>query len=228
MNENLYKGIVKGLKGNEILIKTENDIKLPTYLKNERTGLYDVVVALQDHRMITHDQRGYIYGLFHDISEYTGYPMEYVKDVLKSMFSLSKGWESFSLAYNGISKSNASEFIEYILEFCFENEIPFRHMEYFVGSEHTRMLFLYLKYRKCFISGEKGDVAHCETVGMGRNRNKIDHSKHHFLCLSRKYHIEQHTIGLKAFLKKYKLVPIKLTKEQIKEFKIGGIIDELH
>ena len=95
---------------------------------------------------------------------------------------ITKDLENFSLAFNAISQYDAGEFIEFILEWCFKNEVPFRHQKYFVGKEHTRMLFLYLKHRKCFISGDRGDVAHYDPVGMGQNREKIDHSKN-VLCV---------------------------------------------
>nr|DAP80847.1 MAG TPA: Putative HNHc nuclease [Caudoviricetes sp.] len=44
-------------------------------------------------------------------------------------------WETFSLAYNQISIYDAGQFIEYIIEWCFQHEVPFRHQQYFVGSE---------------------------------------------------------------------------------------------
>lgn len=217
-----FNAILKSKKGGILTFDAESDIKLPPYYKNKKDGLYRANITILDPRGITADQRGYIYGLLHDISEYTGYPLEVVKDFMKGEFctNVKTDWETFSLGYNKISIYDAGQFIEYIIEWCFQNEVPFRHQQFFVGSEHTRMLFLYLKYRKCFISGDKGDVAHYEAVGMGRNRKKIDHSQHRFMCLRRDYHIEQHTIGLKAFCEKYKIIPIKLTPEQVKEFKI--------
>lgn len=223
-----FNATLKSKKAGVLTFEADVDIKLPSYLKNANTGLYQANITILDPRGITKDQRGYIYGLFNDISEYTGYPPEIVKDFLKGEFTTEKrpDLENLSLAFNAISQYDAGEFIEFILEWCFKNEVPFRHQKYFVGSEHTRMLFLYLKHRKCFISGERGDVAHFEAVGMGRNRNKIDHSKHRFMCLRRDYHIEQHTIGLEAFCEKYKIIPIKLTPQQVKEFGIGKEITE--
>ena len=76
------------------------------------------------------------------------------------------------------------------------------------------------------LKSKKASVLTFEAVGMGRNRNKIDHSKHRFMCLRRDYHIEQHTIGLEAFCEKYKIIPIKLTPQQVKEFGIGKEILE--
>lgn len=210
-----FQGVLKSKKGGVLTFDVENDIKLPLYYKNPSDGLYRANITILDPRGITADQRGYIYGLFNDISEYTGYPLEVVKDFMKGEFctNVMTEWETFSLAYNQMSIYDAGQFIEYIIEWCFQHEVPFRHQQYFVGSEHTRMLFLYLKYRRCFISGDKGDVVPFVPVGMVRNRSR-------FMCLRRDYQIEQHTIGLTAFCEKYKIIPIKLTPEQVKEFGI--------
>ena len=214
------QAIIKRLQGKEVTLTLAEEMLLPTYLKNE-DGVHEGVFILKDPRGITVAQRGYIYMLFNDMVEYTGEPIDYVKPYLKELFCLHKGWDDFSLGYHGMTQHDAGEFIEFIIEYYFKEQIPFKHQEYYVGPEHTRTLFIYLKYRRCFISGEKGEVAHFEAVGMGNNRNKIDHSRHRFMCLSHKYHMEQHQIGVTEFCKKYNIVPIKLTPEQIEEFKIG-------
>ncbi|UQF37776.1 putative HNHc nuclease [Vagococcus lutrae] len=181
------------------------------------------IIRVIDERNITKAQNGMIHGLFNDISLYTGYPQEWVKELLKAMFAGEKGIETFSLKNYEISQVFAGEFIEYILKFCFENEIPFKYQQFHLASDITRVLFLYLKHRACFVCGKPhADMAHYEAVGMGRNRKKIDHSKHRFMTLCREHHQEQHNIGLTEFMQKYVLVPIKLTPEQVKEFKIGG------
>lgn len=213
------QAIVKCIKGNELTLQLNDTIELPYYLKN-KDGMHEAIVTVRDPRGITRDQRKYIYMLFNDMVEYTGEPLEYVKPYLKALFSYKMGWDDFSLAYNQISQFDAGQFIEFIIEYYFEHGIRFTHDRYYVGSEHTRMLFLYLKHRRCFISGEQGEVAHYEAVGMGNNRRKIDHSKHRFMCLSHKYHMEQHQIGITKFCEKYKVIPIKLTPEQVKEFGI--------
>lgn len=203
-----FSATLKSKKGGILTFDAESDIKLPPYYKNTVDGLYRANITILD-------PRGYIYGLLNDISEYTCHPLEVVKDFMKGEFctNVMTEWETFSLAYNQISIYDAGQFIEYIIEWCFQHEVPFRHQQYFVGSEHTRMFFLYLKYRRCFISGDKGDVVPFVAVGIGRNRSR-------FMCLRRDYQIEQHTIGLTAFCDKYKIIPIKLTPEQVKEFGI--------
>lgn len=218
-----YEGRIIKVQGDEVTFKLDRDFDIAeakrlSIEKNTRS-----IIRVIDERNITKAQNGMIHGLFNDISLYTGYPQEWVKELLKAMFAGKKGIETFSLKNYEISQVFAGEFIEYILKFCFENEIPFKYQQFHLASDITRVLFLYLKHRACFVCGKPhADMAHYEAVGMGRNRKKIDHSKHRFMTLCREHHQEQHNIGLTEFMQKYVLVPIKLTPEQVKEFKIGG------
>ena len=62
------------------------------------------------------------------------------------------------------------------------------------------------------------DVHHLNgsTVGMGRNRKTIDHTKHHVMALCRGCHQEQHTSGIDTFMSRHHIVPIQLTEESVK------------
>ncbi|MDO5742345.1 MAG: putative HNHc nuclease [Vagococcus sp.] len=218
-----YEGRIIKVQGDEVTFKLDRDFDIAEAKRLSIEENTRSIIRVIDERNITKAQNGMIHGLFNDISLYTGYPQEWVKELLKAMFAGEKGIETFSLKNYKISQVFAGEFIEYILEFCFENEIPFKYQQFHLASDITRVLFLYLKYRACFVCGKPhADMAHYEAVGMGRNRKKIDHSKHRFMTLCREHHQEQHNIGLTEFMQKYVLVPIKLTPEQVKEFKIGG------
>lgn len=218
-----YEGRIIKVQGDEVTFKLDRDFDIAEAKRLSIEENPRSIIRVIDERNITKAQNGMIHGLFNDISLYTGYPQEWVKELLKAMFAGEKGIETFSLKNYKISQVFAGEFIEYILEFCFENEIPFKYQQFHLASDITRVLFLYLKHRACFVCGKPhADMAHYEAVGMGRNRKKIDHSKHRFMTLCREHHQEQHNIGLTEFMQKYVLVPIKLTPEQVKEFKIGG------
>ncbi|UQF24239.1 putative HNHc nuclease [Vagococcus lutrae] len=218
-----YEGRIIKVQGDEVTFKLDRDFDIAEAKRLSIEENTRSIIRVIDERNITKAQNGMIHGLFNDISLYTGYPQEWVKELLKAMFAGEKGIETFSLKNYEISQVFAGEFIEYILKFCFENEIPFKYQQFHLASDITRVLFLYLKHRACFVCGKPhADMAHYEAVGMGRNRKKIDHSKHRFMTLCREHHQEQHNIGLTEFMQKYVLVPIKLTPEQVKEFKIGG------
>ncbi|MED0689932.1 putative HNHc nuclease [Bacillus licheniformis] len=218
-----YEGKIIKVQGNEVTFSLDRDFDIAEAKRLSLTGSPRSIIRVIDDRNMTKAQNGMIHGLFNDIALHTGYPPEYVKDLLKALFAGHKGIETFSLENYGISQVFAGEFIEYILEFCFYHEIPFKYQQFHLASDITRVLFLYLKNRACFVCGKPhADIAHFEAVGMGRDRKSIDHSKHRFMALCRDHHQEQHRIGLKSFMQKHVLVPIKLSPEQVKEFKIGG------
>ena len=218
-----YEGKIMRVQGDEVTFKLDRDFDLAEANRLSTSKALRAIIRPVDDRAVTKEQFGMIHGLFNDIALYTGYPPEYVKELMKAMFSAYKGIEDFSMEGYGISQVFAGQFIEYIIEFCFEQEIPFKYQKFHLSSDITRVLFLYLKYKSCFACGkEHAEVAHYEAVGAGRNRKTIDHSKHRFMALCTKHHREQHNIGIMTFMQKYVLVPIKLTPEQVKEFKIGG------
>lgn len=217
-----YEGRLLEVRGDEVTLKLDSDFDIAGASRLSLDGDPRSIIRIIDERNMTKSQNGMIHGLFNDIGLYTGYPQPFVKDLLKSMFAGSKGIEGFSMENYDISQVFAGEFIEYILDFCFSNEIPFKYQQFHLSSDITRTLFLYLKHRACFVCGQaKAEYAHYEAVGAGRKRNAIDHSKHRFMALCRKHHQEQHQIGIQTFMKKYVLVPIKLTPEQVEEFGIG-------
>lgn len=171
-----------------------------------------------DKRAISDKQRGLIYGLIEDISYHTGYLSEFVEEFLKTYHRILRGLETFSLKREKCSVEMANKFIEDIITFCFDNDIPFKNREYHRYADQERILFIMLMNKMCMVSGKpNAQMCHVEAVGMGRDRKTIDHTQHRFLSLSPEYHHEQHLIGIPAFLEKYHLVPIKLNYEQLKE-----------
>lgn len=215
-----YEGRLLRVTGDEVTFKLDRDFDIAEAQRITVNGQPRSIIRTVDERNMTKDQNGMIHGLFNDISLYTGYPPEYVKDLMKIMFAGYKGIESFSMANYEISQVFAGEFIEYILEFCFEQQIPFKYQQFHLASDTTRVLFLYAKHGMCFVCGKpNADEDHYEAVGAGRNRKKIDHSKHRYFYFCREHHSERHKIGVASMMKKYIIVPIKLPPELIKSFK---------
>ena len=218
-----YIGKFKGVNGSFVTFELNEPFDTLEARRKAGSGIIKAFIEVQDNDMISDDQRKKIFALINDICDHTGYMFDEMDQKMRYYFMADTGCEVFSLARNKVTKEFASRYIEYIIEWCFKTGVPFKYREYHMAADITRTLFIYLKYRQCFVCGKQhADVAHVEAVGAGRNRRKIDHSKHHFMALCRNHHVEQHTIGMDTFLKKYKLVPIKLNEEQIREFKIGG------
>ena len=226
-----YEGILKAVDDNSIRLDLDTTFNLDE--AKRKTDLGEDIrlkVTLIDKRSITTKQQKFIYALFRDISDHTGYPPEWVKDLFKNYYSSYYGVETISLAINASTITEANNMIELLIEFCFQNDIPFHFKEFQQSADLARLNYLFMKYRTCFVCGKQhADVDHVDAVGMGNNRNKINHANRFYFCLCREHHIERHTIGLKAMMEKYHIVPIKLDAEHIREFGIGkkGEQDEL-
>lgn len=159
-------------------------------------------VIFADDNSITAKQRKLIHATINDISEFTGEKFDRVKQLLKENFCIGNGLED--LSFKECSKEIASDFIDFLLEFCFLEDIPLNCSQ---GIERayniTAYLSLCLKYRKCAICGKLADRHHVDAIGMGRDRRVVDDSKMLKMSLCRVHHTEAHTIGVEEFNKKY-------------------------
>lgn len=211
--------------GNEVTLKLHDPLLLKTLLNSEYNGKYWGILDTYEKEKITPDQRKHIYALFQDYVEYTGVPLDAVEAYFKYHFMLEFDLSEFpSLARNAMSKTIASEFISYLIDYYIQNDIPFRKQQFYLTTDTSKMLYALTMKRICWVTGKpNADIHHAENlVGMGRDRNKIDHSKSKFMCLSREAHIEIHQIGLETFCQKYHVKPIKLKDEDLKQLGIRG------
>ncbi|TWW13143.1 hypothetical protein LABALGNA3A7_09490 [Dellaglioa algida] len=206
------------VKVNKRLIMFELDRDVSNYeLKRYLVdGKINADIFLIDKNMITSDQRKKVFALMGDIAGYTGYSVQETYEMMKVNYMTFSGCQQFSLKTNHVSRVFASKFIEFCIEWCFQNEIPFKYREYHLSADESRTLFIYTKYRMCWVCGKPhSDIAHVESVGAGSDRKSIDHRNHHFMCLCREHHVEQHTVGIKTFMKNHHLIPIKISNETL-------------
>ncbi|MBC1615353.1 hypothetical protein HB904_04090 [Listeria booriae] len=188
-----------------------------------------------DNRKISAEQRGKAFALITEITRHfynANYSQELrlaspsfkedkklVELALKETFAASKNIDEYSLANSDMT--TARDFINYLIEFCFKNDVPFYEKERFLGEDIQFFLYMCLKYRKCAITGKPGsDVHHIDAVGMGRNRNKVDSTQFRFICLSREMHNLVHEIGWNKFSSMHKVGAIKLNEKGLKECRI--------
>ena len=177
------------------------------------------IIKLDDGRTISSKQRKLLYALFKDISIYTGYEVEELKELMKIDFMVDKDRDYFSLS--NVEMEIATEFIEYVLEFMFAWDIPISKKVVVLAREVNNFLYLCLIHRKCAVCGCHADIHHHENlVGMGMDRAKHNHIDSRFIALCRVHHNECHNIGHKTFEDKYKLSAIKLNAKAIKELKL--------
>ena len=188
--------------GTELKVFVPKDIK--EYLKKyQKGGKVESELRLDDPRYISSRQRKAIYATINDISDWYGEVPEYLKELLKAYYMIEQDRKYFSLS--NCSMTEARMFIDYLLEFALKHDVALSES----GLERTdnidRYLYMCLKHRKCAICGNKGELHHIDTIGMGNDRRTLDDSKHRKISLCRTHHTEAHTIGVDSFNAKYKV-----------------------
>ena len=213
------RGEILELQGNILTLKLYDHLDEKTLLKSLYNGKYWAILDTYEKEKITPDQRKHIYALFEDYVEYTGVPIDAVEAYFKYWFMIDFDLGEFpSLARNAMSMTIASEFISYLIDYYIQNEIPFRKQQFYLTADTSKMLYALTMKRVCWVCGKQhSDLAHVETVGAGRDRKAIDHTQHHFMCLCRDHHIEQHQIGIETFIQKYHIKPIKLKQGDLNQ-----------
>lgn len=178
-------------------------------------------VRFDDGRHITTDQRNKIYALMGEIDRWCGnYIPELTKSQLKRMFAVREGlYEGFSLS--DCSLELASRYLEYLLGFCFANEVPFASRTVDAIRESYGWDYYCLKYHRCMVCGNPADIAHVHAVGIGRNRQHISHIGNYVMALCRGHHQEQHRVGIYTFMRNNQLKGVKVTKDIAAMLKLG-------
>lgn len=152
-------------------------------------------------RQITSEQRKKIYAILRDIEAYTGENIENLKEDTKASFIRATEHEDFSLS--DCSKELAADYIEYLIRLAFELGVHLKENPIEGLENIENYLKMCLEQKKCCVCGTNGEVHHVDTIGMGRDRTKVDDSQNRKMCLCRKHHSEYHTIGAEEFEKKY-------------------------
>lgn len=212
-------GKLNKINGNQITVTL--DEKLNVYeLQRFANGKQPTVeISIEDGRRISPDQRKKIYALINDLCEYTGDVPGYWKEKFKFMVETIFGIDSFSLS--DCSMTTANYMILTILEFLFQHDIPFKTKTWDSIPNDFPKQMLCIKNKRCVICGKTADIAHYNAVGVGRNRQKINHVGMYIMTLCREHHTKQHKIGVNNFIQKYHLKPIKVTEEIAKQLRLG-------
>ena len=161
----------------------------------------DAELKINDGRTITVDQRKKIYATIRDISYFIGDDPEFLKEYLKYDYCATTGEEPFSLS--NCSVTVARLFINFLIEFAFYWDIPLQDVGLNRTDDISKYLWLCIKFRKCCICGEKAEIHHVDTIGIGRDRKTVDDSNYRKMALCRNHHTELHAIGKESFEKKY-------------------------
>jgi hypothetical protein len=213
---------------NAVVVKMFDDIdweKAEELLIDDRLYVYlDILNKLK----ITDAQRKYFWALMGSYEDYTGYPKRTSGDKLLVDFMLDNGLKKIpSTSRNGMSKALARELLQFVLEHMIEEGIPFYERQFYLAEDESKLFYALTMNRICWVCGEEhSHLHHYDAVQRGRNRNKIDHTKHRFMMLCANHHQEIHNSGNKAFCEKYVLKPIKLDGKSLKQLGIQENYEE--
>lgn len=189
----------------ELIITVEKDISNVIVDKHIKVA----EIRLDDGRHISSEQRKKAYATIRDIADYLGYMPEEMKELLKYEHIIRTGCEYFSLS--DCSMDTAREFINTIIEFSFDWEIPLSDLGINRTDDINRYLYYCIKTRHCCICGKShADIHHWDAIGMGNDRRTIDDSKKRKIALCREHHTIAHARGRETFSKMYKVYGIVL------------------
>lgn len=192
--------------GTDLIIRIPKDIGYVITDKHIKSA----EVRFDDGRSISGEQRKKAYATIRDIADFLGYLPEEMKELMKYEHIIRTGCQYFSLST--CTMDTAREFINTILEFALENDIPLSDLATNRTDDIGRYLYFCIKNQKCAVCGKGGEIHHCEgsRVGMGNNRAKIDNSKRELICLCREHHTILHSMSEERFMNMHKVYGIKV------------------
>ena len=140
------------IQGNKVEIELDDEFD---FNKVERfaNGKQPVVeLNVNDGRTITPEQRKKVWALINDFCRYTGYSLDEAEILFKSLTRSKYNIEPFSLS--DCSVTTGCLMIEAILEFLFDNDIPFQTRTWDSIPDWFPKQMLCLKKKLCVICGK--------------------------------------------------------------------------
>ena len=207
-------------KGDLLTVKLHSELDVESLEANAYDGRFFAYLEPVLKDTTTDLQRKHYWALIGDISEYTGDPKWRIVLNMKYLYMLeNEVTKEPSMARNKMKRSEGAKLIQVIIDYCLDNDIPFRKQRWYETVDVGKMNFKMIMKQMCNVCGKPhSDIHHATNlVGMGNKRANHNHADSTYLCLCRKHHNEVHNMGLQAFSDKYHLKPIKLTNENLKE-----------
>lgn len=210
-------GKLTGIQGNKVTLELDDEINIKRIGTFSKDNIPIVEIDVKDARRITAAQRKFIFAMCKDCDDWSGNDPGYMRMWFRNEFEYFYGYDEFSLST--CSEEEATIFINMILDFVFKHKVPIPKGIgiNLIPSNQQHYFYLCLKHRTCCITGQPhAEIAHYNAVG-NRKRKQVDHRKLLLMALSHEKHMEQHQIGMKAFMEKYHVVPIYLDTETVIE-----------
>ena len=222
---NVYSAVIKSLKDNSItaVINEAINIERLKTMYFDYTGPREVEIRFIDPRKFSVAQRRFIFAMLEDIFSFTGQETEVLKEMFYLRFEALQGYEISLRNDSTNTMDDATILANIILNFIFENNIPFRNGYDILPANQEYYFYKCITNRVCCICGKTGaDIDHFDKALGRRKRKSVDHTEYTYAGLCRCHHTEKHNIGITAFKKKYHVKGIKLNQDTIFPFKHGG------
>lgn len=160
-----------------------------------------------DARPLSDKQRKMCYSMINAIAEWSGSTTEEIKEAFKLEFWAEKvdtlADKIFSLA--NAPMSLVAEFQRFLINFILSNDVPLKFSLLDYVDDTRDYVYQCLIHKKCCICGKRADLHHIDAVGMGNDRNEIQHLGREVMSLCRVHHGECHAQGKSEFLSRYHL-----------------------
>lgn len=182
-----------------------------------------VEVIWHDRRLISPDQRRKAWALVGEIAEWAGYTKDEANEHTKYQFrkETAKGMCMDMFSLSNVDMTTARDYISFLIEFMLRNDVPSSRPLYEMSDDIARYVYACAVNKKCAVCGRKAEIHHIDRIGMGGNRDKMNHVGMLALPLCRLHHMEAHDHGDKALLDGYHLEPIKIDEKIARIHKLG-------
>ena len=161
-------------KGTDLIVHVPGEQIQREITKYRNGSIINSEIRIDDGRVITAEQRKKIFATIKDISLYTGDHPEELRAWLLYDYCIQTGEMPFSLSNCSISQ--ARDYITFIIDFILREDIPLSDVALNRTDDIDRYLWSCIKYKRCAICGQAGEIHHWDTIGMGRDRREIDDS----------------------------------------------------
>lgn len=180
----------------------------------------EVEITMLDSRPLSDRQRKSCYAMLREISVWSGYEPDEIKDMMKFNFigSLVEDMNTFSLS--DAPMSLVAAFQKFLARFIIAHDVPTRRPMLEYVDDIDDYVLACLTEKKCAICGKPADLHHVDAVGAGRNRDEIIHEGMEVLPLCREHHIEAHTIGRDSFNARYHIHGVEADKTICRIYKL--------
>lgn len=233
----------------QILIETDEVPSNRTLEDLSLIGGASVSFDFLDQRIRTLPQNQLFHSLITDIAIWWGELPQKVKELQKYLYAETNNKE-YPFSTSDMSVADMNQLITFVFNYILMNNIEISYAHYMQCKDLTQYTYVMTMNRKCVCTtynrkrtvielADGGirtiieDTPTCEaaqihhwngsTVGMGRNRRKIDHTGLWVMPLCAKHHEECHKIGASKFIDKYHVEPIELDEKLIQKIGMTSI-----